>query len=77
MKRKQIEWRKLCPVSFRDFLTTLFFFLIAIGVCAVLRMTDGGDGFASPIFVLVVLMVSRFTNGYLFGLLSAVLGVFA
>ena len=40
-----------------------------------LRVTNSGDGFASPVFVLAVLMVSRFTDGYLFGLLSAVLGV--
>ncbi|MBQ3258452.1 MAG: DUF4118 domain-containing protein [Oscillospiraceae bacterium] len=75
MPKKKVQWKQLFPVSWRDAVTMLFFFLIAIGVCAVLRMTDGGDGFASPVFVLVVLMVSRFTNGYLFGLLSAVLGV--
>ncbi len=72
---KKIEWKKLFPFSARDAATTAFFFLIAIGVCAVLRITDSGDGFVSPVFVLVVLMVSRFTNGYLFGLVSAVLGV--
>lgn len=75
MDRKQIDWKQMFPVSVRDASTTIFFFVIAIGVCAVLRMTDGGDGFASPVFVLAVLMVSRFTDGYLFGLVSAVLGV--
>ena len=72
---KTIEWKKYFPVSLRDFLTMAFFILIAIGICAVLRMTNSGDGFASPVFVLAVLMVSRFTNGYLFGLVSSVLGV--
>ena len=75
MKKKLVDWNKYFPFSVRDLLTTLFFFLIAIGVCAVLRMTDSGDGFASPVFVLAVLMVSRFTNGYLFGLMASVLGV--
>lgn len=75
MERKQIDWKQMFPISLRDTLTTAFFFMVAIGVCAVLRMTDGGDGFASPVFVLAVLMVSRFTEGYLFGLVSAVLGV--
>lgn len=75
MEKKKIDWKQMFPFSWRDVFTTVFFFIIAIGVCAVLRMTDSGDGFASPVFVLVVLMVSRFTNGYLFGLISAVLGV--
>ncbi len=75
MKKERIEWKRYFPFSFRDLLTMLFFCMIAIGVCAVLRMTNSGDGFASPVFVLAVLMVSRFTNGYLFGLLSSVLGV--
>ena len=75
MLKKKIQWKQLFPVSLRDAMTMVFFFLIAIGVCAVLRMTNSGDGFASPVFVLAVLMVSRFTNGYLFGLLSSVLGV--
>ncbi|MBQ5670809.1 MAG: hypothetical protein IIV43_00445, partial [Oscillospiraceae bacterium] len=72
MKKSLVDWKRYFPFSVRDMLTTLFFFLIAIGVCAVLRMTDSGDGFASPVFVLAVLMVSRFTNGYLFGLVASV-----
>lgn len=75
MKTKTFDWKANFPFSFRDLLTTAFFFVVAIGVCAILRMTNSGDGFASPVFVLAVLMVSRFTNGYLFGLLSSVLGV--
>ena len=75
MKKKLVDWNKYFPFSVRDLMTMLFFFMIAIGVCAVLRMTDSGDGFASPVFVLAVLMVSRFTNGYLFGLMASVLGV--
>lgn len=75
MKAKTTAWKMYFPFSLRDLATTVFFFVIAIGVCALLRMTDSGDGFASPVFVLAVLMVSRFTDGYLFGLLSSVLGV--
>jgi K+-sensing histidine kinase KdpD len=72
---KKIDWKQMFPFSVRDLLFTLFFLLMAFGVCSVLRMKDGGDGFASPVFVLAVLMVSRFTNGYLFGLVASVLGV--
>lgn len=75
MTQSKINWKQVFQFSFRDLATTVFFFVIAIGVCAVLRATNSGDGFASPVFVLVVLMVSRMTEGYLFGLISALLGV--
>lgn len=75
MNHTKINWSQLFPFSLRDTATTVLFFALAIAVCAVLRMTNSGDGFASPVFVLAVLLVSRFTNGYLFGLISAVLGV--
>ena len=75
MEQSKINWKQIFQFSAKDLFTTLAFFLLAIGVCFVLRYTNSGDGFASPVFVLVVLLVSRFTNGYLFGLISAVLGV--
>lgn len=75
MDKPKINWKQLFPFSLRDASITVFFFALAIAVCAILRMTDGGDGFASPVFVLAVLLVSRFTNGYLFGLIAAVFGV--
>ena len=71
----KLNWKQIFRFSFRDLILTTVFFLLAIGVCAGLRMTESGDGFASPVFVLVVLLVSRFTDGYLFGFISAVLGV--
>ena len=49
--------------------------LCAVEVCILLRMADSSDGFASPVFVLAVLMISRLTTGYLFGLIASVLGV--
>lgn len=75
MDKAKINWKQLFPFSWRDAAVTVFFFALAIVVCAILRMTDSGDGFASPVFVLAVLLVSRFTSGYLFGLISAILGV--
>ncbi len=72
---QKVQWKKMFPMSGRDAFTTIFFFAVAIGVCALLRATDSGDGFASPVFVLVVLLVSRFTDGYFYGMLSAILGV--
>jgi len=72
---RNINWKQIFPFSKRDLATTVLFFSLAIGMCTILRMTNSGDGFVSPVFVLAVLLVSRFTNGYLFGLIAALLGV--
>ena len=63
------------PFSWRDLLVSAGILFCAVELCVLLRMADSSDGFASPIFVLAVLLVSRLTTGYLFGLAAAVLGV--
>ena len=50
-------------------------FACAWTVCIILLYANTSEGFASPVFVLAVLLISRLTDGYLFGLLSAVMGV--
>lgn len=54
---------------------TLGILFCAVELCVLLRIADSTDGFASPIFVLAVLLISRLTNGYLFGFLAAVFSV--
>ena len=66
---------RLFPVSWRDFLTFTVIFACAVGLCAVLRVAESSDGFAFPVFVLAVLLISRFTTGYLFGILAALFSV--
>ncbi|MDY3618997.1 sensor histidine kinase [Agathobaculum sp.] len=66
---------KLFPFSTRDLLITVGILFCAVEVCVLLRMADSTDGFASPIFVLAVLLISRLTNGYLFGFIAAVFSV--
>ena len=66
---------RLFPFCWRDFLVTMGILLCAVEVCILLRMADSSDGFASPVFVLAVLMISRLTTGYLFGLIASLLGV--
>lgn len=65
----------LFPVSRRDFLVTAAILLSTVLLCFVLRLAGSIGGFASPVFVLAVLLVSRLTSGYLYGLVSVVLGV--
>ncbi|MDD3346830.1 DUF4118 domain-containing protein [Oscillibacter sp.] len=54
---------------------TLVILLCAAELCILLQLADSSDGFASPVFVLAVLLISRLTTGYLFGLIAAVSGV--
>ena len=72
---KKVNLKEKFPFCWRDFVVSTCFFVLAAVVCGILRLMDGGDGFASPIFVLAVLLISRFTDGYLFGTTAAVLGV--
>jgi len=65
----------LFPTSRRDFLITAAILLCALALCFVLRLAGSIDGFASPVFVLAVLLISRLTSGYLYGLAAVVLGV--
>ncbi|MCI8910430.1 MAG: DUF4118 domain-containing protein [Oscillibacter sp.] len=75
MLPKNTKLQRFFPFSWRDLLTTALIFLCATGVCALMQRANSSPGFASPVFVLAVLLVSRLTTGYLFGLIASVLGV--
>ena len=75
MKPSSSLFSRLFPFSWRDLSVSAAIFLCAVAFCALLRAADSSDGFASPIFVLAVLLISRLTTGYLFGLLASLLGV--
>lgn len=66
---------RLFPFSWRDCLITVLILFSAMELCILLRMVDSSGEFASLLFVLAVLFVSRLTTGYLFGLIASVLGV--
>ena len=50
-------------------------FAVAVAVTFIFRVINGMEGYTSPVFVLTVLLVSRFTDGYIYGLAASVLGV--
>lgn len=66
---------RLFPFSWRELVISAAILLAANGLCILLRTVDGRGDFSSLIFVLAVLLVSRNTTGYLFGLASSVIGV--
>ncbi|WP_298033612.1 DUF4118 domain-containing protein [uncultured Dysosmobacter sp.] len=75
MRSSKFSLSRLLPFSGRDLLITGVIMSCAVGLCILLRMLDSVEGFASPVFVLAVLLISRLTTGYLFGLIASVLGV--
>ena len=72
MKEKFSRW---FPFSWRDLRITLVLLLGAVILCSFLRQVDSNGEFVSMIFVLAVMLVSRLTNGYLFGTISSLIGV--
>lgn len=66
---------QLFPFSLRDLLLSIAIFFCAVECCSFFRLAESSDGFATPVFILAVLLISRFTSGYLFGLVASLLGV--
>lgn len=67
--------RGMFSFSVRDMVLTLLLLAGAVSLCILLQKMDPSVGFSTPVFVLTVLLTSLLTAGYLWGLLSAVLGV--
>lgn len=63
--------------SFRDCIVTVLCLVLASALCAVLHFISDSDTHVPLIFVLAVLMISRFTDGYVLGLFSSVFAVLA
>lgn len=75
MKRNKGKLRQIFPFCWTDFVRCAGILAGAMLLCYLLRMIDDSDVFVALIFELAVVLVSRFTNGYLFGLLASLLGV--
>lgn len=65
----------LFPFSWRDLALTAGIFFCSLALCFCLQNAGVIEGFAPPVFVLAVLLISRLTTGYLFGLIATVLGM--
>lgn len=70
-KKEYFRWKRIL----RNCLIFLSVFAGAVGIGSFYRTAKGSEAYASPIFVLAVLLISRFTDGYIYGLTASVLGV--
>lgn len=60
----------------RDSLLTAFVFSVAVVISIALsNIFDDNNQFSIPVFILVVTLVSRYTDGYIYGIIASVLGV--
>ena len=75
MNYQKFTLGNLFPFRRKDLLICTVILLCAWTACMILLHANTSEGFAAPVFVLAVLLISRLTDGYLFGLLAAVVGV--
>jgi two-component system sensor histidine kinase KdpD len=73
-KRKHLP--RLPRLSARDSLLTIAAITVSSGLCGILSLFGSGDVHVPLVFVLTVLVVSRFTEGYFYGIFTSVAAVF-
>lgn len=61
----------------KNLLISLGFLLAASALCLLLRQIDNATSGAQLVFVLAILLISRFTDGYIWGALASILSVIA
>ena len=63
------------PLWAQNTLIMLLFIALAAAVCAMLKPVSDSDFHVPPVFVLAVLLVSRYTSGYVYGIIASVIAV--
>lgn len=74
-RRSALRWEHLLAFSWRDLGVMVLILLSAMSICLTIRLFDSSEIYVSVIYVLAVFLVSRFTRGYLFGVLASFIGV--
>lgn len=67
--------RRWFPVCWQDGVTLVVLMVVALDISLLLQPIGADANHASLIYVLAVFLVSRFTNGYLYGTLASILSV--
>ena len=62
-------------MRWRDWAVTAGLLLLGYGVCSALLPFDQSGGFAAMIFVLMVVLIARLTEGYACGVAASFVGV--
>ncbi|MGN1084425.1 MAG: DUF4118 domain-containing protein, partial [Lachnospiraceae bacterium] len=76
MRRQKIQMKQLMiKITWRDSLVTLGVLAVATLFCFLLQKGEATDGHAPLLFVLAVLLISRFTESYFYGLFASLIAV--
>ena len=76
MKQQKIEIKgNLVKLSWKDSLITIGILTVATICCFILRRGGQTDSHVPLVFVLAVLLISRFTNSYFYGMFSSAIAV--
>ncbi len=67
--------KKSARLTWRDVGITIGTLAATTLLCYALRPFAGGERFEAILFVVAVLIISRFTNGYVYGVAASILGV--
>lgn len=74
-KRNLSAVKNLVVNNSRDVLLTIIMLVIAALMCFALRQFDEGDTYVGLLFVLAVAVISRWTDGFFWGIFSSFFGV--
>lgn len=77
MKRHRLEWKNYFPMSWKSWIVFLIAMAAASMMCVLLKTATTSGTHVPLIFVLAVLIVSFLTEGYFYGLMAAIVSVFA
>ena len=69
--------KQYCPMSVKDWLIFLFAMGAGASLCIMLQQVSTTDTHVPIVFVLVVLLIALFTNGFFYGILASIISVVA
>lgn len=76
MERRKLQIRESAiKLTWKDILITVGILAVATLVCFVMHRGEQTDSHVPLVFVLAILLISRFTNSYFYGMLSSVIAV--
>ena len=68
-------YKKIFSFSAKDFLITVFILVAITAACLFINRVNDGDIYVPMMYSLAVLLISRYANGYFWGVFSSILSV--
>ena len=72
---EKMRKQRLIRITWKDSIISLVILAVATVLCILIHKGEGSDAQAPLVFVLAVLLISRFTDCYFYGMLASVIAV--